>query len=285
MRGWRRPHPTAVVGVVGGHPNVQSITPHTLLRCRHGQRNSHINSRLATSTLSMDFTQLYKQTSFLVEFSKGTQWILMAVDDRLIVRRADSFLIERTWLVEPAPSTHIGWSGDSEYVFGANSKQGVVNVFKITDETWNAKIVTGVEGLARVEWAPDGRSILCFSEWGVGRCILPARSYDIQRSQLRVTVWSLTTGSATYIQFPIHPDKGESVLSVELFHWLDVSRGYCYRGDGRYFILAERHKSKDTIGVYDAADAYRLVKVSVRLFLPRAPAQNLHSTFPYQRLV
>lgn len=158
----------------------------------------------------MDFTQAYKQTSFLVEFSKGAQWILTAVDDRLIVRRADSFLIERTWLVESAPITHIGWSWDSEYVFGAHSKQGVVNIFKITDETWNARIEAGVEGLARVEWAPDGRSIICFSEWGVGH-ILAIHPYDIEHSKLRVTIWSLATGSATYIQFPIHPDKGESV--------------------------------------------------------------------------
>lgn len=157
----------------------------------------------------MDFTQAYKQSNSLVEFSKGAQWILTAVDDRLIVRRADSFLIERTWSVEPAPITHIGWSWDSEYVFGANSKQGVVNVFKITDETWNARIVAGVEGLARVEWAPDGRSIICFSEWGVGQCILLTHAHEVQRSQLRVTIWSLTTGSATYIQFPIHPDKGK----------------------------------------------------------------------------
>jgi len=159
----------------------------------------------------MDFTQAYKQTNFLVEFSKGAQWILTAVGDRLIVRRADSFLIERTWLVESAPITHIGWSSDSEYVFGANSKRGLVNVFKITDETWSARIEAGVEGLARVEWAPDGRSIVCFSEWGVGQYTLPICPYNVQRPQLRVTIWSLTTGSATYIQFPIHPDKGESV--------------------------------------------------------------------------
>ena len=119
----------------------------------------------------MDFTQIYKQSNFLVEFSKGARWILTAVNDRLIVRRADSLTIERTWPVESGPISHIGWSWDSEYVFGADSKSGVVSVFKITDETWNARIVSGVEGLARVEWAPDGRSILCFSEWGVGQYI------------------------------------------------------------------------------------------------------------------
>lgn len=185
-----------------------------LFHCHHAQRvslASAFTSGSATPALAMDFTQAYKQSNFLVEFSKGAQWILTAVDDRLIVRRADSFLVERTWLVESVPITHIGWSWDSEYVFGASSKSCVVNVFKITDETWNARIAAGAEGLARVEWAPDGRSIICFSEWGVGQRILFTHRYSVQLLQLRVTIWSLTTGSATYIQFPIHPDKGKSV--------------------------------------------------------------------------
>lgn len=37
--------------------------------------------------------------------------------------------------------------------------------------------------------------------------------------------------------------------------------GYTFRADGRYFVLAERHKSKDTLGLYDTADSYRLVRV------------------------
>jgi hypothetical protein len=27
--------------------------------------------------------------------------------------------------------------------------------------------------------------------------------------KLRVSLWSITTGTATYIQFPIHPDRGD----------------------------------------------------------------------------
>ena len=65
---------------------------------------------------------------------------------------------------------------------------------------------------------------------------------------MRVTVWSLVTGAATYIQYPVHPD-----------------RGYAFRADGRYFVLAERHKSKDTLGVYDAQKQYRLARVSIAL--------------------
>lgn len=189
----------------------------------------------------MDFTEIYKATSVLVAFSPGAQFLLTAVHDRLIVRRSENFQIIRTWLPDQPHSpiasksksdpsetwiTHIGWSIDSEFILAACSKRGVVHVFKLRDESWSSRIDSGAEGLVKAEWAPDGRSILCFSQWG-----------------LRITVWSLVSGTATYMQYPVHPD-----------------RGYAFRSDGRYFILAERHKSKDTLGVYDAADSYKLVR-------------------------
>lgn len=131
---------------------------------------------------SMDFTEIYKQTAGLVAFSPGTHFILTAVQDRIVVRRADSFQITRTWRISEAsdpaaqagassPSawiTHAGWSCDSEYILAACAKKGVVEVFKLRDEAWNARIDCGAEGLVKAEWTPDGRSILCFSEWGVG---------------------------------------------------------------------------------------------------------------------
>ncbi|EIW86833.1 WD repeat-containing protein 8 [Coniophora puteana RWD-64-598 SS2] len=195
----------------------------------------------------MDFTELYKHSSGLVSVSPGAHFILNAIQDRLIVRRVDSFQITRTWLIGAssptatmlskqakaspsqlleAPISHVGWSCDSEYLLAASSKRGTVDVFKLRDEDWNARIETGAEGLVKAEWAPDGRNILCFSEWG-----------------LRVTIWSLVSGSSTHIQFPLHPD-----------------RGYTFRSDGRYFVLAERHKSKDTLGIYDVQDSYRLAR-------------------------
>ncbi|KAF8973707.1 WD repeat-containing protein 8 [Flammula alnicola] len=205
----------------------------------------------------MDFTELYRQSASLVAFSPGAHFILTAVQDRVIVRRTDTFQITRTWLVDGSPSptqaalfsrtnskqktqtvpshtttpadgwiTHISWSCDSEFILAACAKKGVVHLLKLRDEEWSGRIDSGAEGLVKAEWAPDGRTVLCFSDWG-----------------LRVSLWSITTGAATYIQFPIHPDKG-----------------YAFRSDGRYFVLAERHKSKDTLGVYDATEAYKLVR-------------------------
>lgn len=38
-------------------------------------------------------------------------------------------------------------------------------------------------------------------------------------------------------------------------------KGYTFRRDGRYFILAERHRSRDMLGVYDTADSYKQARV------------------------
>ena len=155
----------------------------------------------------MDFTELYKHTAGLVAFSPGAQFILTAIQDRLIIRRADSFQIARTWQLVPSSETtssqagrsdaknagsapppawisHAGWSADSEYVLAASAKSGVVNVYKLRDESWNATIEAGAEGLAKAEWAPDGRSVLCFSDWGVSSrySAIFVRSITLRRS-------------------------------------------------------------------------------------------------------
>ena len=74
-------------------------------------------------------------------------------------------------------------------------------------------------------------------------------------------MWSLVTGAATYVQYPIHPDRGAFRSLCRNRASTNERLGYAFRADARYFVLAERHKSKDTLGVYDAQEAYRLVRV------------------------
>ena len=144
----------------------------------------------------MDFTEVHKQTANLVAFSPGNQFILLAHEDRITIRRVDTFQIARTWIVPINPErtldsakitarnkpafdntivpptsdvyiTQLSWSKDSEYIMATYAKAGCVMLFSLFNEDWNARIDVGPEGLARAEWAPDGRSVLCFSEWGV----------------------------------------------------------------------------------------------------------------------
>ena len=51
------------------------------------------------------------------------------------------------------------------------------------------------------------------------------------------------------------------VVATTTATFLNFCKGFAFRRDGRYFILAERQKSKDTLGVYDAEDNYKQVRV------------------------
>jgi len=152
----------------------------------------------------MDFTDLFSQTNGSVHFSPGRYFILSAVKDRLVVRRSDREGIVQTWLVDCSPSattallakgtartapsdgwiTNAAWSPDSEYILAAVAKRGIVNVYSMRDEKWTARIEAGVEGLVRAEWAPDGRNILCFSEWGVSGYPTSDYTWNIDRMKV-----------------------------------------------------------------------------------------------------
>ena len=136
----------------------------------------------------MDFTDLYRHTHAQVSFSPGRHFILTAINDRIVVRKSSTFTITASFQADLTPSTtssvlagkpsarlfaaeasisQCTWSPDSEYILAACPRRGVVNIFALRDTTWNARIEAGIEGLVRVEWAPDSRHILCFSEFGV----------------------------------------------------------------------------------------------------------------------
>ena len=181
----------------------------------HLECGSTVGTKYSPWSSTMDFTEIYRQSSFLVDFSPGAHFILTAAGDRVIVRRTDTFQITRTWVVDPMRNptqvvltsnkasttrhtkshpgtssesgnsiTHIGWSCDSEYILAASAKQGIVYLLKLRDEDWHGRIDAGTEGdmrlfdrtlsftesmsgLLSAEWAPDGRTVVCFSEWGV----------------------------------------------------------------------------------------------------------------------
>ena len=130
-----------------------------------------IKRKRGTIKIAMDFTELYRQSASLVAFSPGAHFILTAVQDRIIVRKTDTFQISRTWLVDNSPSptqaalfsssnskprsahtvtdgwiTHLGWSHDSEFILAACAKRGVVHLLKLRDEDWSGRIDSGAEG-------------------------------------------------------------------------------------------------------------------------------------------
>ncbi|EJT97786.1 WD repeat-containing protein 8 [Dacryopinax primogenitus] len=209
----------------------------------------------------MDFTDLYKHASQLCAFSPSGSHILTATYDRLIIRLASTLQIMRTWEIDPAPSpssqilkakptpsgrnnapssngtksggiTAIGWSEDEEYVLACLAGRGVVEVRSAREgegeETWEAGIEAGAEGLVRAEFALDARNILCWSEWG-----------------LRLTIHSLISGQSTVIPQPTYPD-----------------RAYAFSLDAGWLVLATRKGGKDFLNVHDPLERFALVRQS-----------------------
>lgn len=142
----------------------------------------------------MDFTEVYRARAAMI--SPDGQHVLATFDNHIIVRQADTFQITHTWQIGSSASSQADssaagtsragasssnsatlatpdsiqceWSCDSRYIL-ANCKgtPPQVQVFDIDDKDWSASIQIGIEGLTRAVWAPDGRTILCFSEWAV----------------------------------------------------------------------------------------------------------------------
>jgi len=165
----------------------------------------------------MDFTELYKQTSNLCIFSPNGLYIAIAVQHRLVIRDAESLQIVQLFSCIDNIQA-IEWSQDSEYILCASYKLGVIQVWSLSDQEWTAKINEGVVGLTRVQWAPDGRHIISFSDF-----------------KIRISIWSLITKEVIYIQYPK----------------FNSNKGFQFRKDGKYLAVAGRKDCKDFINIYE----------------------------------
>ncbi|KAJ3057487.1 WD repeat-containing protein wrap73 [Rhizophlyctis rosea] len=176
----------------------------------------------------MDFTELYKQSLNICRFSPNGLYLANVVQFRVVIRDAETLQILHLFTCTDNVQ-EVLWSPDSELVLCASFKLGNIQIWSLKDEKWTAKIDEGAAGCTTIKWAPDARHLLSFSDF-----------------QLRITVWSLVTSDAYYIQYPKYSD-----------------RGYCFRSDGRYFALAERRECKDYISVYDCEDWILLKRFAV----------------------
>ncbi len=176
-------------------------------------------------------------------------------------------------------------------------------IWSIEEPEWTCKIDEGSAGLAEVHWSPDGRHVLTTSDFHVGRSFRPfcgvqkkihsplvtSRSplWTVSSLQLRITVWSLTNKSVSYIKYPKACEKGLWQVNTKKcgFCAVCVHRTECtwrlprffnrqmyhltfagldFSCGGKYLALAERRDCKDYISVFECA-SWHLVKV--RLFV------------------
>lgn len=116
--------------------------------------------------------------------------------------------------------------------------------------------VAGLEGCRAVQWMSDS-CIGVFSDF-----------------KLRLTLWSLAE--------PTTRDGTTKPTAVIQRLKCAPSAGWGFHPDKRYLVLAERHEHRDCLGIYDALDDWKLVRVGGTPFADQ-PDQLAALRHRYQR--
>ena len=167
----------------------------------------------------MNFSDLYEHSG-IIEYSPNGNMLAICKNTKVLIIETTSYQTLHEWAFSDTVS-QIEWSPDSTLLLVALKKSGLAFVKSLSDDDWNCRIDEGVAGLAGIKWAPDSRQIMTISDF-----------------QLRLTVWSLTDKSSSFIKNPkFAGDKGLSFSS-----------------DGKFMALAERRDGKDYVGIYYCGD-------------------------------
>ncbi|KAM9298822.1 WD repeat-containing protein WRAP73 [Gastrophryne carolinensis] len=172
----------------------------------------------------MNFSEVFKLSNQLGRFSPNGKHVASCVQYRLVIRDAGTLQILQLYTCLDLIQ-HVEWSSDSMFILCAMYKRGIVQVWSLEQPGWHCKIDEGSAGLVSSCWSPDGRHILNTTEF-----------------HLRITLWSLSAKSVSYIKFPKACQKGIS-----------------FTKDGRHMAVAERRDCKDYISIFVCND-WRLLR-------------------------
>lgn len=172
----------------------------------------------------MDFSEVFKLSNQLCKFSPDGKYMASCVQYRLVIREVKSLQILQLYTCLDQIQ-HVEWSADSMFILCAMYKRGIVQVWSLEQPDWHCKIDEGSAGLVSSCWSPDGRHILNTSEF-----------------HLRITLWSLSAKSVSYIKYP-----------------KPCQQGISFTRDGRHMALAERRDCKDYISIFVCND-WRLLR-------------------------
>lgn len=110
----------------------------------------------------------------------------------------------------------ISFSPDGTLILAAFYSRASIQVFSLLDEKFQCRINEGISGCIDVTWAPDSRSILSESDFG-----------------LQLSIWSLTDSTARIIQSP----KVKGIRS--------------FSNCGKLLAIVRRMELQDRIGLYN----------------------------------
>uniref|UniRef100_A0A0X3NRC1 WD repeat-containing protein WRAP73 n=3 Tax=Schistocephalus solidus TaxID=70667 RepID=A0A0X3NRC1_SCHSO len=177
----------------------------------------------------MKFSEFTKITDHAVVLSPNGLCVAYANQFRLIIQDIRTLAVVNVCRCADTISD-IHWSPDSSLVLCIMRKRNSIQVWSASPSNWSCKIDEGSTGLIDACWAMDSRHILTTCDYF-----------------LRITVWSLSNTSVSYMKYPKACPKN-----------LAFSPG------GRYLCLLERRDLQDCMSIFDCQLEWRLV-VNVQL--------------------
>ncbi|XP_053307920.1 WD repeat-containing protein WRAP73 [Spea bombifrons] len=172
----------------------------------------------------MNFSEVFKLSNQLCSFSPDGKYLASCVQYRLVIRDVNTLQILHLYTCLDQIQ-HVEWSADSMFILCAMYKRGIVQVWSLEQSEWHCKIDEGSAGLVSSCWSPDGRHILNTTEF-----------------HLRITLWSLSAKSVSYIKYP-----------------KACQQGITFTKDGRHMALAERRDCTDYVSIFVCND-WRLLR-------------------------
>ncbi|CAF0917363.1 unnamed protein product [Rotaria sordida] len=154
----------------------------------------------------MNFTELFKVTSYQCSFSPDGQYLACVNQYRLIIRTSTTLEILNLFVCIDIIDT-IEWSYDSRFILAGLIKRNAIQIFSLDNPEWKCKIDEGSAGLCQVHWAPDSRHILTTAQF-----------------HLRITVWSLTSKNISYMKYPKKISPNSYIFNVSKSYMALVER-------------------------------------------------------------
>ena len=187
--------------------------------------------RCCNLSMPCSFTKMMLGSSSI--FSPDNQYVGIVSGSRLTIIEADTMLALHVFPCVDKIDKVI-FSPDSQYVLCGMFSRNAVQIFSIADGEWRCRVNEGVAGIVNVTWAPDSRSVLTESDFG-----------------LQMVVWSLVDSSSYLIA---SPKASTSSVAIQLDSAPCGARRVgplgCFSDCNNFYAMVHRSNLHDHIGVY-----------------------------------
>lgn len=168
----------------------------------------------------MEFSGPFR-TSGCAVISPDARLVANSTGSQVVVRETQSSQVIVVYTCNGTPSI-VRWSSDSCFLACLIPKLGLVNVFDVGDHDWDCVIDGGDAGVQDARWAPDSRSLLVWSQYG-----LKVNVWSVARAKLVREIWNVKYGERMiswrkgggFAALVVRDENGEALCVYETKYW------------------------------------------------------------------